>query len=528
MKRFAALIEELDSTNKTNQKVAALSHYFEHAPKQDALWAVALLSHRRPSRPVSTKLMRAWAAEIAQLPEWLFEESYHIVGDLAETIALLVQQASTSSPPSLTQCIEEIITLKAKTEEEKKKYILKRWQSFDNYERFVFNKILTGGFRIGVNQKLMTRALSKAVKIDENILAHRLMGQWTPETISFEELILKPNPEDQISQPYPFFLAHALDDDFMQKESPIDWIIEHKWDGMRGQLIVRKGKYFLWSRGEELITHKFPDLEPLAKALPNGTVIDGELLPFKEGKIGDFNTLQKRIGRKTVSKQLLSSAPIILMAYDLLEENGKDIRHLPLEQRQSKLHHLLNQLKDEHLPISCSEVFRFESWGAVAKERKKAAEKQSEGLMIKRKVAPYEVGRKKGSWWKWKSDPKTVDAVLTYAMRGHGRRTNLYTDYTFALWNKDQLVTFAKAYSGLTDAEIKQVDRFVKQNTLERFGPVRQVTPQLVFEIAFEGIAPSSRHKCGIAVRFPRILRWRHDKKIKDANHVDDLKAMLK
>ena len=526
MKRFAALIEALDSTNKTNQKVAALAHYFKEAPKDDALWAVALLSHRRPSRPVTTSLMRAWAAEVAQLPEWLFEESYHIVGDLAETIALLVDQASTGNPPSLTLCIEEIIELKPKSEEEKKKYILQRWQSFNNYERFVFNKILTGGFRIGVSQKLMTRALSMAVNIDENILAHRLMGQWTPKTTSFDELILQPNPEDQISQPYPFFLAYALEQDFMQKESPNDWHIEHKWDGMRGQLILRQGNHFLWSRGEELITEKFPDLAPLADALPDGTVIDGELLPFKDGKIGNFNALQKRIGRKTVSKQLLSSVPIILMAYDLLEENGKDIRQLPLYQRQSKLHKLLKNL-NKNLPIRSSEVLRFDTWEAIADERKKAPEKQSEGLMIKRKDAPYEVGRKKGSWWKWKSDPKTVDAVLTYAMRGHGRRTNLYTDYTFALWDKDQLVTFAKAYSGLTDAEIKKVDHFVKQNTLERFGPVRQVTPQLVFEIAFEGIAPSSRHKCGVAVRFPRILRWRHDKKISDANRLDDLKAMI-
>lgn len=527
MRRFAALIEQLDSTNKTNQKVAALANYFKEAPKEDALWAVALLSHRRPSRPITTSLMRKWAAEVTQLPEWLFEESYHIVGDLAETIALLVQQDAVGSPPSLSQCIEEIIALKPQEEEEKKAYILNRWQSLDNFERFVFNKILTGGFRIGVSQKLMTRALSKAVDVDENILAHRLMGQWSPATTTFEELILDPKPEDQISQPYPFFLAYALEDGFQEKEAVLDWHIEHKWDGMRAQLIVREGKSFLWSRGEELITDKFPELDCLAEILPNGTVVDGELLPYKDNVIGDFNALQKRIGRKTVSSKLQKDITIVIMLYDLLEWEEKDVRILPLAKRQELLTALYKKTKGEGVPLLLSEVLHFSSWKEVAKERDRAQQMRSEGLMLKHKDSPYAVGRKKGTWWKWKSDPKTIDAVLTYAMRGHGRRTNLYTDYTFALWQGEELVTFAKAYSGLTDAEIKQVDQFVKKNTTDRFGPVRQVKPELVFEIAFEGIAASSRHKSGVAVRFPRILRWRHDKKIADANRLEDLKQLL-
>lgn len=527
MRRFAALIEQLDSTNKTNQKVAALTQYFMAAPKEDALWAVALLSHRRPSRPVTTTLMRQWAAELAQLPEWLFEESYHIVGDLAETIALLIQQEAQGTPPSLSQCIEEIIALKPKEEEQKKAYILQRWQSFNNFERFVFNKILTGGFRIGVSQKLMTRALSKAVEMDENVLAHRLMGQWSPQTTTFDALILQPNPEDQISQPYPFFLAHGLEEGFQEKEKAKDWSIEHKWDGMRAQLIIREGKHFLWSRGEELITDKFPELGLLATHLPNGTVVDGELLPFKDGKIGNFNALQKRIGRKTVSQKLQNDIPIVIMLYDLLEWEGKDIRSWPLHKRQALLAELFQHHQGDGIPLLLSETMQFSRWDDIAIEREKAAEKQSEGLMLKKRESTYGVGRKKGTWWKWKSDPKTIDAVLTYAMRGHGRRTNLYTDYTFALWEGDQLVTFAKAYSGLTDAEIKKVDQFVKQNTLERFGPVRQVKPALVFEISFEGIAASSRHKSGVAVRFPRILRWRHDKKIADANSLKDLKQLL-
>jgi DNA ligase-1 len=528
MKKFAALIETLDRTNKTNSKVDALTRYFKEAPKEDALWAVALLSHRRPSRPVTTSLLRAWAAELAGLPLWLFEESYHIVGDLAETIALLVQNKGTASPPSLKNCIEEIIELKAKSEKEKRDYILHQWLNLAYFERFVFNKILTGGFRIGLSQKLMTRALSKAVDIDERIVAHRLMGQWTPRTTTFDRLIIDPHPEDQISQPYPFFLAHPVETDFFTKEKVSDWHIEHKWDGMRAQLILRDGKHFLWSRGEELITDKFPELEVLKEILPEGTVLDGELLPYKEGQIGNFNALQKRIGRKTVSKKLLQENPVVLMAYDIMEWEGEDIREQPLWKRQQLLDALFKKYSDSKAPILLSEVSQFSSWQAVEKEREKAAEKYSEGLMIKSKEAPYGVGRKKGSWWKWKSDPKCIDAVLTYAMRGHGRRTNLYTDYTFALWDEGALVTFAKAYSGLTDAEIKTLDQFIKKNTLERFGPVRQVKPELVFEIAFEGIAPSPRHKSGVAVRFPRIARWRHDKKSKEANTLTDLKKLLR
>ena len=353
------------------------------------------------------------------------------------------------------------------------------------------------------------------------------MGQWSPQTTNFKELLITPNPEDQISQPYPFFLAYALEDDFQEKENVKEWHIEHKWDGMRSQLIVREGKHFLWSRGEELITDKFPELAQLAQLLPNGTVVDGELLPYKDGVIGDFNALQKRIGRKTVSQKLQNDIPIVIMLYDILEWEGKDVRKLSLAERQGLLATLYHQVKKEGVPLFLSEVLRFSSWEEVAAEREKATEKKSEGLMIKHKTSPYAVGRKKGTWWKWKSDPKTIDAVLTYAMRGHGRQTNLYTDYTFALWQEENLVTFAKAYSGLTDAEIKKVDQFVKQNTLDRFGPVRQVKPELVFEIAFEGIARSPRHKSGVAVRFPRILRWRHDKKIQDANSLEDLKKLL-
>jgi DNA ligase-1 len=527
MEEFAQLIKILDGTNKTNLKVKALANYFQQAEDDDKLWTIALLSHRRPKRPVNTTLLREWASEVSNIPLWLFEESYHIVGDLAETIALIVPTAKKNTQKSLTAFIEEIINLGDAPETEKKAYLQNHWKQLGYYERFVFNKILTGGFRIGVSQKLMTRSLAIATGIEEDILAYKLMGNWTPKTTTFQKLVLEENPEDQHSRPYPFYLAYALEDELEKLGDPSLWLAEHKWDGIRAQVIVRNQELFVWSRGEELVTDKYPEFQIFTQALPHGTVIDGELLPFPNNEIGTFNDLQTRIGRKTVSKKLLAKTPVILKAYDLIEWEGKDIRPLAFKERRKLLETLFYRVKSPKLPLHLSESMKFNTWKAAAKERELAREKKSEGLMLKKKESPYLVGRKKGDWWKWKVDPLTIDAVLTYAMRGHGRRTNLYTDYTFALWHKGELVTFAKAYSGLTDAEFRKVDNFVKKNTTDRFGPVRQVVPELVFELAFEGIAPSSRHKSGVAVRFPRILRWRQDKKPEEANKLEDLKKLM-
>ena len=528
MKAFAQLIKKLDSTNKTNQKVAALTDYFLNAPEDDKLWTIAILSHRRPKRPVNTTLLRLWATEISNIPLWLFEESYHIVGDLAETIALIIPNTDGESDKSLSTFIAEIIALKAKTEEEKKAYLQENWLQLNYFERFVFNKIITGGFRIGVSQKLMTRALSKATDIDEDILAYKLMGDWTPQNTTYQKLILEENPEDYLSKPYPFYLAYAVEDDFQNELGAIDdWSFEHKWDGIRSQVIIRNDEILVWSRGEELVTDKYPEFQRFLSQIPNGTVLDGEILPFGNKQIGNFNDLQTRIGRKNLSKKLLEKTPVILNAYDLLEWKGEDIRQLPFSERRKILDTLIGDCDCDSIGLYLSETMNFKTWEAAAKERKLCREKRSEGLMLKRKDSPYLVGRKKGDWWKWKTDPFTIDAVLTYAMRGHGRRANLYTDYTFGLWNQGELVTFAKAYSGLTDAEFKKVDSWIKKNTLERFGPVRSVTPYHVFEIAFEGIAESSRHKSGIATRFPRIVRWRKDKLMEEANTLDDLKAMI-
>ena len=553
MKQFAQLIKTLDGTNKTNVKVEALSQYFKAASDQDKVWTIAILSHRRPPRPVNTTLLRTWAAELSKIPTWLFEESYHIVGDLAETIALVVPSTEKGSKKSLTSFLQEMIALKQKTEAEKKEYLFQHWTKLDYYERFVFNKLITGSFRIGVSQKLMTRALSKATGIEEDILAYKLMGNWDPNCISFHDLVLEEKESDYLSKPYPFFLAYAVEDDVTDLGEVTQWSAEHKWDGIRSQTILRNDEIFVWSRGEELVTDKYPEFEAFVGSIPNGTVLDGELLPYPKGEIGTFKDLQTRIGRKNVSKSLLEKIPVKLKVYDILEWKGKDIRNKTyLERRkilESMISTTLNHQDNERwslsevemsrsdnsyneLPLLLSERMQFNSWEEVAKERELSREKHSEGLMLKRNDSTYQVGRKKGGWWKWKVDPLTIDAVLTYAMRGHGRRSNLFTDYTFALWDQNEegekeLVTFAKAYSGLTDKEFRQVDAWIKKNTLERFGPVRSVTPEHVFEIAFEGIAPSKRHKSGVATRFPRILRWRKDKKIDEANSLDDLKALI-
>ena len=365
MKDFALLIKTLDSTNKTTLKVAALAAYFKKANDRDKVWTIAILSHRRPPRPVNTTLLRAWASELANIPLWLFEESYHIVGDLAETIALVIPTTSSTTNKTLTQFLEEMIDLKKKSEEDKKSYLLNNWKVLDYYERFVFTKLITGGFRIGVSQKLMTRALSQAMAIDEDILAYKLMGNWDPNVISFTELVLEENESDYLSKPYPFYLAYAIEGEVKELGVIKDWSAEHKWDGIRSQVILRNSEIFVWSRGEELVTDKYPEFTAFIGKIPNGTVLDGEILPFPNNEIGTFNDLQTRIGRKTASKALLHKVPVILKAYDLLEWNGKDIRELPFVERRKLLEQLhssietLNQNSEDNIPFHLSETIHF-------------------------------------------------------------------------------------------------------------------------------------------------------------------------
>jgi len=525
MKRFATLISELDSTTKTSPKIKALVNYLNDADDQDKMWCIALFNGKRPKRTIKTSAMREWCAELTGLPLWLIEDSYHIVGDLAECISLLLPEPTTEQNKPLHQWLTEIQAQKTIEEHEIKEWLLESWSSFTKEERFVFNKLITGGFRIGVSGKNMIKALATHLEKEETEVAHRLMGNWSPQESTFQELFLSSNPADDLSKPYPFYLAYPLETEPKELGPTSEWQIESKWDGIRGQLIKRNGEIFIWSRGEELVTDKYPELTEAAAELPDGIVLDGEIIAHNGTRPLPFHFTQKRIGRKSVGKKIREECPIRLIAYDILELDGNDIRSHSTKVRREKLEEVFSAVQNDSLLLS--PLHEFPTWEEYALLRSQARENYSEGLMLKRKNGDYKVGRKRGDWFKWKVEPLTIDAVLIYAMRGHGRRANLFTDYTFAVWDGDRLVPVTKAYSGLTDEEFRKVDSFVKKNTIEKFGPVRSVKPELVFEIAFEGIAASTRHKSGIALRFPRMKRRRLDKKASEANTLSDLKAML-
>ncbi|PSL22662.1 ATP-dependent DNA ligase [Dyadobacter jiangsuensis] len=528
MKQFADLFMSLDRTNKTNAKVDLLKNYFLTASDDDKLWALTLFTGRRPSFKVNRTQVKEWAAEEAGIPMWLFQESYHSVGDLGETISLLLPRTSPGgSEKSLSEWFHYLGMLPGMTDEQKRDHITRAWMQLSQHETFVFNKLLMGSFRIGVSQTLVVRALAEATETDSNVIAHRVMGQWDPQETTFEQLILDKGENDNASRPYPFFLAYPIEGDVADLGDAGDWFAEWKWDGIRSQIIYRNKELFIWTRGEELSTEKFPELHFLSEVLPDGTVLDGEIVTYAEGRPMPFNVLQTRIGRKNLSKKVLEEAPVAFLAYDMLEANGVDIRGLTQEQRRVQLEAVHANVPAQGY-FNLSPLIDFKNWQVLRDLHPQSRENIAEGFMIKRKASTYQVGRKKGDWWKWKIDPLSIDAVLIYAQKGSGRRAELFTDYTFAVWGDEgKLVPFAKAYSGLTDAEIGQVDYFIKRNVLEKFGPVRTVKPELVFEIGFEGINESTRHKSGIAVRFPRILRWRKDKKAEDADSLGSLRDIL-
>ncbi|WP_158828690.1 ATP-dependent DNA ligase [Mucilaginibacter lacusdianchii] len=536
MKAFAQLFTALDETNKTNDKVKVLKEYFLKVPDTDKMHMLALFTGRNPKRQINATQFRTWAMEASNIPAWLFEESYHVVGDLAETVALLLPDHKNSSSKTLTEWIAEINALNNLPEVEKRDWLTRAWSALDRQERFVFNKILTGSFRVGVSQNLVIKALADVSDLDAATITHRLMGNWMPNTYQFEELVHTDTAVEDVSRPYPFFLAYPVQETSTVQKSPEElqnllgdaheWQAEWKWDGIRAQLIKRDGHIFIWSRGEDLATDKFPELHSFMQQWPDGTVVDGEILSFKEEHPLPFAILQTRIGRKTLTKKVLEEGPVALIAYDCLEYGGEDIRYKTQTERRQVLENL-HQTTPYPEVFRISQLITFDSWAELSEIREQSRAMVAEGIMLKRKDAHYQVGRRRGDWWKWKIDPLSIDAVMVYAQKGHGRRADLYTDYTFAVWDGDKLVPFAKAYSGLTDTEINKVDAFVKRNTLEKFGPVRTVKPELVFEIGFEGIQKSTRHKSGVALRFPRILRWRHDKPKEEADTIGTLKALL-
>lgn len=546
MKAFADLYHRLDSSTSNNAKLTALVDYFRLAGDADAAWAVYFLGGGRPRQLVPTKLLRELAIQTSQLPPWLFEECYQAVGDLAETLSLLLPESEYESAAGLASWVEDnLLPLRGAPPGDMLARLLLLLQQLDRRSQLVCIKLITGSFRVGVSKLLVTRALAEIADIDPKRVAQRLVGYTDiaarPTAASFQRLIAGGSnteaDEGDIGQPYPFFLAHPLQipvEEFAPRlGSPRDWQIEWKWDGIRAQLVKRKGQLWIWSRGEELVTDRFPELAALASHIPDGTVIDGEIVGWKAGALQSFATLQQRIGRKTLNARLLEQAPVALLAYDLLEWQGEDWRPRPQYLRRVQLEQLVLQCAQPQMQVSA--LLEGEDWQHLERQRSLSRSLGVEGMMLKGQQAQYGVGRTKdvGVWWKWKVDPYTVDAVLVYAQRGHGRRASLYTDFTFAVWDAPidvagrKLVTFAKAYSGLTDEEMRKVDAIVRRTTVETFGPVRTVAPTMVFELGFEGIALSARHKSGIAVRFPRMLRWRQDKPPAEADTLETLRALL-
>jgi ATP-dependent DNA ligase len=530
VRRFAQLYDALDSTTSTNAKVAAMKAYFAQAPPADAAWALFFLTGRRLKRLIAPRLLATWGCQAAGVPDWLASECFALAGDLAETVALLIDTsrgpATRGEPPALSSLIgERLLPLRDASEEEKRKAVVQLFAALDHRELYLFAKLLTGELRVGVSETLAIRALAQHAGLAPPVVAQRMMGSWEPTAEWFLALLGPGTADADLSRPYPFFLASPLEGEPEALGPREEWLAEWKWDGIRAQIVRRGGAAHLWSRGEELITGRFPDLSAAWTALPDGTVLDGELLAFEDGAPMPFSVLQRRIGRSKLGAKILADAPAAFMAYDALELDGKDLRQEPLRERRARLSALLEG-RSERLLLS--PAVDAPSWEALRDLRKGSRERGVEGLMLKRLDSPYRTGRPRGDWWKWKIDPWSIDAVLVYAQPGHGRRATLMTDLTFAVWSGPELLPVAKAYSGLTDEEIDQLDRWIRQNTLERFGPVRAVTPLHVFELHFEGIAESARHKSGIAVRFPRIARWRTDKKPQDADTLETLRALLR
>lgn len=527
MIRFAALYDAIDRTTSTNAKVAAMVRYFSTAPASDAAWAVFFLTGRRLKRLVPSASIRDWTLAAARLEPWLLEECYAVVGDGAETAALVLDQLETepAAELSLAAWLEErILPLRSIGGAEQQAVVTSWWRTLDRLQRFILLKLLTGEFRVGVSQTLVVRALAETAGLPKTTIAARLMGEWTPSAAWLQSLLSPGQTDDDRSRPYPFYLASPLDGDPSALGDLAGWQAEWKWDGIRAQL-VQRGSVHLWSRGEELITHRFPEIAAAATRLPAGTVLDGEVLAFRDDRPLPFSALQQRIGRQKQVAQMARAVPVVFMAYDVLEHGGVDVRERSMDERRRTLEDLVRPGGSSVLRVS--PALTSESWAQLAAERAQSRGRGVEGLMLKRRASPYGVGRTRGDWWKWKIDPYTIDAVLIYAQPGSGRRASLLTDYTFGVWDEGELVPIAKVYSGLSNEEIAEADRWIRRHTRERFGPVRHVEPVQVFELGFEGIAASSRHRSGIAVRFPRMLRWRTDKKAEEADTLDTVRRLL-
>ena len=564
MKAFAELFAALDGTTSTNAKVEAIVRYLAAAPPADAAWAVFFLTGRRLKRLLPYRSISDWTLALAGIDEWLLGECYAVVGDGAETATLILDQipALPSEPLSLAEWVDGRILPLRQTPPEVQQRLVVGWiRELERWERFTLFKLLTGELRLGVSQTLVVRALAQAAALPATSIAARIMGEWTPSAAWYAEVVSPGVTEADRSRPYPFCLASPIDHAISDAPAIAnllgerrEWLIEWKWDGIRAQLILRGGRVYLWSRGEELITDRFPEVSGVAAGLADGTVLDGEILAWRGERPLAFAALQQRIGRERQVARTARDIPVVFMAYDILEDAGVDVRGAALADRRVRLEAVVAALPRTQpeapataaraplLPfeddatgavglaqdtIRVSPIVTDDSWDELAEVRSESRRRGVEGLMVKRLTSAYGVGRKRGDWWKWKIDPHTIDAVLIYAQPGSGKRASLLTDYTFGVWHEGELVPVAKAYSGLTNEEIVEVDRWIRRHTVERFGPVRHVEPIHVFELGFEAIAPSTRHRSGIAVRFPRMLRWRKDKPASEADTLAALEALM-
>ncbi|HEY7090956.1 MAG TPA: ATP-dependent DNA ligase [Tepidisphaeraceae bacterium] len=524
MKQLTELYLALDRTTRTNEKVEALRDYFRTAPPHDAAWAAYLLSGRRLGRAVSFTQLRNYAAEVSGHPEWLVEECYHLVGDLSETLSLLVPDTPDSDPPSLHVLIEQYLRpMTTLPRQQQRDAVVGMWKRLNADQRLVFHKLLSGEFRVGVSKLLLTRALAEVAGVEPAVMAHRLSGNWTPGEQAMRDILQGGGAVDP-AMPYPFMLAHPLHEPAKTLGAIEDWLLEWKWDGIRAQLIRRPGATMLWSRGDEMVAGAFPEIMQAAANVPEGTVLDGEIVAWDETqqKPMPFARLQRRLNRKNVELSLWPDVPITYIAFDVLEIDGKDVRDQSLRVRRAMLERIeTGSIMRRSQPVTCA------SWSDAERLLSESRQRSVEGLMIKRLDSTYQPGRPTGPWWKLKVQPYSVDAVLIAAQPGHGKRAGLLTDYTFGVWDDGQLVPVAKAYSGLTDEEIARVDRFAREHTIGKYGPVRAVEPVMVFEIGFEAIQRSDRHKSGVALRFPRMLRMRDDKSPADSDKLQTLRDLL-
>ena len=555
---FGNLINNLEQCNSTKKKINLISVFIKDIDPRDGSWILLLLMSSRQKRVITGRRLKDILQASFRMPSWLIDDCFAQVGDSAETISLLWPQLKSELTDANIECSEVynklfnepkeskplhwwmetlLPAIKDATETTQNRLILKLWSDIADQDHYLTNKLITGGFRNGVSKGLVVKSIAKAYKLDESTVLERLMKPIEINNIWFQELThpVSINRTDRGAIPYPFYLASPVEIEKIKETPPADWRLEYKWDGIRGQLIKRDTGAYLWSRGEELVNHVFPEIIEMAENLPDGTVLDGEILCWQKDvrKPMAFASLQRRLGRKTVNKKLLKECPTVFLAYDILEHKSIDIRAYNLRDRLKLLESV--QLNYNHPCLVIDNEKEFAEWEELIQLRDRARLEGAEGLMIKKISSHYLSGRKRGYWWKYKHDPMTLDAVLIYAQAGTGKRANLFTDYTFALWDnsnknsKDRkLVTFAKAYSGLNNSELMELDKWIRTHTIERYGPTRVVEQKQIFEIAFEGVMESKRHKCGLAVRFPRIHRWRIDKPVMEADCIEQAQALLK